>query len=293
MRIGAVFPQTEIGDDPVAVRDWAQAAEGLGYRHLLIYEHVLGFAKDPAPTYVGPATPDRVLHEPFVTFGYLAGLTRTVELVTGVVVLPMRQTAVVAKQAAQVDVLSGGRLRLGIGVGGVPAEYAALGEDYRTRGARIEEQMAVLRALWTEEAVTFHGRWHHLEGAGISPRPVQRPIPLWIGGMAEAAIARAARLADGWIPVLFAPDERARGMVERLRAHAAAAGRPPEAVGLDVHLPLRSVPEARWEAHAEGWRRLGATHLSVEAMMTGLTSPQQHIDALRRVAAAVGVRGEP
>lgn len=291
MRIGAVFPQTEIGDDPVAIRDWAQAAEGLGYRHILAYEHVLGFAKDPIQTSVGPMTPDRNAHEPLVLFGYLAGLTRRVELATGILILPQRQTALVAKQAAEVDVLSGGRLRLGIGVGYAPAEFTALGADYHTRGARIEEQMALLRALWTEEAVIFQGRWHHLEGAGMSPRPVQRPIPIWIGGMSEAALKRAAALADGWLSVLRATDDHARGMIERLRAYADAAGRAPGAVGIDVHLPLRSVAQAGWAEHAEAWRKLGATHLSVETMMAGFTSPQQHIDALRRVAEDLGLTG--
>ena len=289
MRIGAVFPQTEIGDDPMAIRDWAQAAEDLGYRHILAYEHVLGFGKSPVQSYVGPVTPDRTIHEPFVLFGYLAGLTRRIELATGIVVLPQRQTALVAKQAAQVDVLSGGRLRLGIGVGYAPAEFAALREEYRTRGARIEEQMAVLRALWTEEAVTFQGRWHALEAAGIAPRPVQRPIPIWIGGSSEAAMERTARLADGWIAVLMAPDDRACELVGRMHAYAEKAGRDPNTVGIDVHLPLRSVPEERWEAHLDGWRQLGTTHLSVETMMAGFTSPQQHIDALRRVAAVLGV----
>src|SRR5947207_13234197 len=207
MRIGVVFPQTEIGDDPIAIRDYAQAAEQLGYQHLLIYDHVLGASIANRPDWRGPYTSDTLFHEPFVLFGYLAGLTKRIELVTGVIVLPQRQTALVAKQAAEIDVLSGGRLRLGIGVGWNEVEYEALGQDFHTRGRRSVEQIAVLRALLTQEVVDFHGHWHHITHAGLNPQPVQRPIPIWFGvGSSqnpyppEAVLRRVARLADGWSP---------------------------------------------------------------------------------------------
>lgn len=197
MYLGAIFPQSEIGADPIAVRDIAQAAEDLGYHHLLAFEHVILPRKPEYRGYAGAATAEQPFHEPLVLFGYLAALTRRIELVTDVLVLPQRQTVLVAKQAAEVDVLSGGRLRLGIGVGWIPDEFAALGADYSNRGARSEEQIALLRALWTEPEVTFRGRWHQIEAVGISPLPVQRSIPIWIGGRVEATLRRAARLGDG------------------------------------------------------------------------------------------------
>jgi probable F420-dependent oxidoreductase len=282
MQIGVVFPQTEIGDDPIAIRDYAQAAEDLGYKHLLIYDHVLGASTASRPDWRGPYTSDTLFHEPFVLFGYLAGLTRRLELVTGVIVLPQRQTALVAKQAAEVDVLSGGRLRLGVGIGWNEVEYQALGENFHNRGARMEEQIAVLRALWTQPVVGFQGRWHHIEEAGIKPLPTQRPIPIWIGATADAGIERAGRIAEGWFPQRR-PDDQARAQVELLRRAAAAAGRPAEALGVEARLSIGQVPEPEWARYVESWRGLGATHLCVNTMGAGLRSPQDHIDALRRV----------
>jgi len=288
MRIGVVFPQTEIGDDPIAIRDYTQAAEQLGYQHLLIYDHVLGASTANRPDWRGAYTSDTLFHEPFVLFGYLAGLTKRIELVTGVMILPQRQTALVAKQAAEVDVLSGGRLRLGVGIGWNEVEYQALGEDFHNRGARMEEQIAVLRALWTQPVVTFHGRWHHIEAAGIKPLPIQRPIPIWIGATADSAIERAGRISDGWFPQRR-PDDQARAMLDRLRQAAVAAGRAADALGVEARLSISQVPEAEWTRYVEDWRGLGATHLCVNTMGAGLRSPQDHIDALRRVKDALGV----
>jgi probable F420-dependent oxidoreductase len=288
MHIGVVFPQTEIGNDPIAIRDYAQAAEELGYRHLLIYDHVLGASTASRPDWRGAYTSDTLFHEPFVLFGYLAGLTRRLELVTGVIILPQRQTALVAKQAAEIDVLSGGRLRLGVGIGWNAVEYQALGENFHNRGARMEEQIAVLRALWTQPVATFNGRWHQIEAAGIKPLPVQRPIPIWIGATADAAIERAGRIGDGWMPQR-GPDDLARAQLERLRQAAAAAGRSPEAVGVEARLNIGQSPAAEWARYAEGWRNLGATHLCVNTMGAGLHSPQEHIDALRRAKDVLGV----
>jgi probable F420-dependent oxidoreductase len=288
MRIGVVFPQTEIGDDPIAVRDYAQAAEQLGYQHLLIYDHVLGASTANRPNWSGPYTSDTLFHEPFVLFGYLAGLTQRIELVTGVIVLPQRQTALVAKQAAEIDVLSGGRLRLGVGIGWNEVEYQALGEDFHNRGARMEEQIAVLRALWTQAVVSFQGRWHQIDEAGIKPMPIQRPIPIWVGATADTGIERAGRIGDGWFPQR-GPDDQARAMLDRLRQAAAAAGRAPDALGVEARLSIGQVPQAEWARYAEGWRALGATHLCVNTMGAGLASPQDHIEALRRVKDALGV----
>jgi probable F420-dependent oxidoreductase len=206
-------------------------------------------------------------------------------LVTGVIVSPQRQTALLAKQAAEVDALSGGRLRLGLGVGQVARETEALGVDFHTRGQRMDEQLTLLRRLWTEEAMTFEGRWHHItDGGGLTgPRPVQRPIPIWIGGRSEAAMQRAARVADGWMPLLPAPDEQARVRVEAFRACAAAGARLPSEVGLEVWGPLAGMTESGWAAHAAGWRELGATHYAVVTSGMGLTSAHAHIDQLRRV----------
>ena len=288
MRIGVVFPQTEIGEDPIAIRDYAQAAEELGYRHLLIYDHVLGASTASRPDWRGPYTSDTLFHEPFVLFGYLAALTQRIELVTGVIILPQRQTALVAKQAAEIDLLSGGRLRLGVGIGWNDVEYQALGENFRNRGARMEEQIDVLRALWTQPVVSFAGRWHQIEEAGIKPLPIQRPIPIWIGATADAAIERAGRISDGWFPQR-GPDEQARAMLDRLRQSVAAAGRAPDAVGIEPRLNIGQVPESEWARYAERWRELGATHLCVNTMGAGLRSPQDHIDALRRVKDVLGV----
>src|SRR4029453_17668221 len=198
MNIGVVFPQVEIGQDPAVVRDYAQTVEGLGYTPLLVFDHLPGANPERPGGWKGPYTYRHLFHEPFVLFGYLAAVTERVELVTGILILPQRQTALVAKQAAVVDVLSRGRLRLGIGIGWNFVEYEALGENFKNRGRRSEEQIEVLRALWTKELVTFTGRWHKITDAGINPLPVQRPIPIWLGGGAEQVLRRIARLGDGW-----------------------------------------------------------------------------------------------
>lgn len=280
MRIGAVFPQTEIGDDPVVIREWAQAVEEIGYQHVLAFDHVLGAGADTRPGWRG-YTSDTAFHEVFVLFGYLAAVTTTVELVTGVLVLPQRQTALVAKQATEVDVLSGGRLRLGVGVGWNPVEYQALGESFGDRGVRSAEQVEVLRALWAEEKVTVSGRWHEIDNAGIKPRPVRRRIPVWFGGNAEAVLERAGRIGDGWLPQR-PPDEIARGMLDRVRGYAEDSGRDPQDIGFEPRLVLGEVPESRWAAFAQGWRDLGATHLCVSTMGLGFTSGAQHAAELER-----------
>lgn len=281
MRIGVVFPQTEIGDDPVLVRDFAQTAEGLGYTHLLVFDHVLGAGLARRPGWRGAYDAGDSFHEPFVLFGYLAGLTERIELVTGVLVLPQRQTALVAKQAAEVDVLSAGRLRLGVGVGWNDVEYEALGKNFRDRGRRIEEQITLLRALWTEPVVDFEGRWERIPDAGLNPLPVQRPIPVWLGGQAEPVLRRIGVMGDGWFPQML-PDTHAAQMLDRLRGYAAEAGRDPQRIGIEPRVEKRYGDPARWPALINAWRGLGATHLAIGTKGLGLTGAQ-HIAAIERL----------
>jgi probable F420-dependent oxidoreductase len=283
MKLGVVFPQTEIGNDPVVIRDYAQAAEQLGYSHILVFDHVLGARPDrfEALGFRPPYTYQTPFHEPLVLFGFLAGVTSTVELVTGILILPQRQTALVAKQAAAVDVLTGGRLRLGVGIGWNHVEYEALGENFKNRGRRVEEQIALLRALWTRELVDFEGKYHHLSKAGINPLPVQRPIPIWMGGMSEPVLKRAARMADGWFPQ-FRPGPQSTETLERFRGYVSDAGRKVEDVGIEGRISVFNTPEAEWAAALDGWRDLAASHVSFNTMNVGLASPQAHIDAIRR-----------
>jgi probable F420-dependent oxidoreductase len=278
MRIGAVFPQTEIGSDPAEIRAWAQGVETLGYRHLLAYDHVLGAGIDTRPGWHG-YTSDTAFHEIFVLFGYLAAVTTELELVSGVVILPQRQTALVAKQAAEIDVLSQGRLRLGVGVGWNPVEYEALGESFTDRGRRSVEQIEVLRKLWTESKVTYDGRWHRIDNAGINPLPPRRHIPIWLGGTADALLRRVGKIGDGWFPQ-GPPDDSSRAALDVIRRSAEEAGRSIE-IGIEARLSLGQVERERWAEYAAGWATLGATHLCVNTMGQGLTSADQHIAALR------------
>lgn len=289
MQFGVVFPQTEIGADPAVVKDYAQAAEALGYEHLLVYDHVLGADTTIAERrdWRGPYTTAHLFHEPFVLFGYLAGITQRLELVTGIIILPQRQTALVAKQAAEVDVLSGGRLRLGVGVGWNAVEYEALGEDFRTRGRRMVEQVQLLRRLWTEPVVDFRGRFDEIPQAGINPLPVQQPIPIWMGGMADPVLKRIAKYADGWFPQFRPGGENARPMMEKLRGFVEDAGREMSEIGIEGRFNATGTPDDWRQAMAE-WQAIGATHISVNTMGGGLTSPRDHIEAIRRVKEALG-----
>lgn len=281
MRLGVVFPQTEIGAHPEGIKDYAQAAEDLGFRHILAYDHVIGADTASRPGWKPPYSHLDSFHEPFVLFGYLAGLTRKVEFVTGIIILPQRQTVLVAKQAAALDVLSGGRLRFGIGIGWNPVEYEALGENFHNRGRRSEEQIDLLRKLWTQELVTFDGCWHKVTDAGINPLPVQRPIPLWFGGGDNRALRRLARLGDGWFP-LMAPDNKLSATIERIRNDAREAGRDPDTIGIEGRIAYgQGLPES-WLKDLEAWQKLGATHVSFNTMKAGLSGPAAHIEAIRR-----------
>ncbi len=285
MQIGVTFPQTEIGADPLVIRDYAQAVEGLGYSHLVVFDHVLG--ADPAhrPGWSGYTWRD-MFHEPFVLFGYLAALTH-LELLPAVIILPQRQTVLVAKQAAEVDVLTGGKLRLGVGVGWNPVEYEALGMNFHTRGRVEEEQIEVLRLLWSQEIVSYKGQFHTITEAGLNPLPVRRSIPIWMGGTADALLRRTARLGDGWLPQ-GKPDERMREAVERLQSYITEAGRDPRKVGIEARMNAREGDLDEWVRQTEGWRNLGATHISINTMGAGFKSPGEHIEAIRRYKEAVG-----
>ncbi|HEY7048429.1 MAG TPA: LLM class F420-dependent oxidoreductase [Jatrophihabitantaceae bacterium] len=282
MRIGAVFPQMEIGNDPAVIRNWAGAVEDMGYQHVLVFDHVLGAGVDTRPNWGARYSSDTAFHEVFVLFGYLAAVTTTLELVTGVLVLPQRQTTLVAKQAAEVDVLSGGRLRLGVGVGWNDVEYDALGETFTNRGRRADEQIEVLRALWAEPTVTYSGQWHRIDNAGINPRPANGNLPVWVGGNSEAALRRAGRLGDGWFPQR-APDDVARAMVGQLGEYSREAGRDPGQVGVEARLTVARSARDGWAEFAAGWRDLGATHLCVNTIGAGFGSADEHLTALRDV----------
>lgn len=282
MHIGVVFPQVEIGADPGAIRDYAQAVEAMGYTHILTFDHVLGANPDRPGGWKGPYSFRHSFHEPFVLFGFLAAATRRVELVTGILILPQRQTALVAKQAAAVDVLSAGRLRLGVGVGWNAVEFEALGERFTNRGARIEEQIAVLRALWARDLVTIEGRWHRVTGAGLNPLPPRPTIPIWMGGESEPVVRRAARLADGWMPH-FRPGPPAQAIVDRLHGLIREAGRDPAAFGIEGRMTLAQVPPEQRPADLAAWRAMrGITHLCVHTVGLGLKSPAEHVQALER-----------
>jgi probable F420-dependent oxidoreductase len=281
MKFGVIFPQTEIGADPSGVRDFAQAVESLGYDHIIPYDHVVGANPASRPGWNAPYTHKDMFHEPFVLFGYLAAASKKIGLASGVVSLPQRQTVLGATQAAAGDVLSGGRLRLGIGIGWNPVEYEALGADFKNRGARSEEQIEVLRALWTKELVTFKGRWHTITDAGINPLPVQRPIPIWLGGGAEPVLRRVGRLGDGWFP-LAEPGDKVRSMIERIRSYAKDAGRDPSAIGIEGRVSVADGSRENWLQAISQWKELGATHVSVNTMKAGFSTPSAHIDAIRR-----------
>jgi len=281
MQYGVVFPQTEFGNDPQAIKDYAQTAEELGYDYLLVYDHVLGAHPNREPKLTGPYTDAHPFHEPLVFFGFLAAITRRLELVTGILILPQRQTALVAKQAAEVDVLSGGRLRLGIGLGWNYVEYDALGENFRTRGRRVEEQIEVLRKLWSQPLVTHRTDQHVIDHAGINPLPLRRSIPIWFGGVAEPVLQRAARLGDGWMPAGRPPDDRVKAYIEQLHGYLRAAGRDPQQFGIDPWISIQGLDKDAWHQRVEAWRTLGASHVAVDTMRAGLPSPRAHIDAIR------------
>jgi probable F420-dependent oxidoreductase len=285
MQIGVVFPQTEIGADPGAVRAYARRVEELGFAHLLAYDHVLGADPSAHAPWTGPYDVDTQFHEPFVLYGYLAGFT-SLELVTGIIILPQRQTALVAKQAAEVDLLTGGRFRLGVGLGWNAVEYEALGKNFGDRGRRMAEQVELMRQLWTQRSVTFAGEYETVTGAGLAPLPVQRPIPVWFGAASHPAYRRVGRLADGWFPQL-PPDSRLEEARQVIKQAAAEVGRDPAAIGMEGRVSWSSAD--RLVDHVGRWRAAGASHVAVNTMGAGLGGVDGHLAALTEAAGALGL----
>ncbi|HTX78358.1 MAG TPA: LLM class F420-dependent oxidoreductase [Longilinea sp.] len=283
MKIGVVFPQTEFGNDPAAIRDYAQTAEGLGFTYLLVYDHVLGANPDRPGGWTGPYTHLSPFHEVFVILSYLAGVTQHLGLVTGILILPQRQTALVAKQAASLDVLSGGRLRLGIGLGWNEVEYTSLNENFHNRGKRVEEQVTLLRRLWTEPLVDFEGKWHTIPDAGLNPLPIQRPIPIWFGGNVEQALHRIARLGDGWI-TLARSAAAAKPSLDLLDRLLEEAGRSRSQFGLESRISYDTGDTKAWETVLHDWQAAGATHLAFNTMGSGFKTPKEHIQAIQKFA---------
>jgi probable F420-dependent oxidoreductase len=282
VRIGVVFPQTEIGGDAGAVRAYAEHVEGLGYTHLVAYDHVVGADPVVHAGWNGPYDVHTTFHEPLVMFGYLAAVTTSLELVTGIVILPQRQAVLVAKQAAEVDLLSGGRLRLGVGLGWNAVEYEALGEDFSTRGRRCDEQVELMRKLWTEESVSYQGAYHQVTGAGLAPLPIQRPIPVWFGASSARALRRAGRLGDGWFPMV-APGPKLDAARQQVEQAATDAGRDPAQIGMQGQVSWNGNTDDLAEG-IRSWAQAGASHVSVNTMDAGLATVEQHLDALTSAA---------
>ena len=279
MHIGLVYPQTEYPADPAAIRAYAQAAEELGYSHVLAYDHILGANPDRPGGWSGPYTYQTPFIEPFLLFSYMAAATTRLGFISGVIILPQRETTLVAKQAATLDVLCGGRFRLGVGTGWNEVEYVATGYDFHSRGRRQEEQIEVLRLLWTQELVTYKGRWHDIPDAGLNPMPVQRPIPIWLGGHADAMLRRVARLGDGWLP-MFRSAAAARGHLDTLDRYLAEAGRSRADLGLEPRLHWGDGDLDALGRTLEEWRAAGATHISLNTMGSGFKTPGEHLAAI-------------
>ena len=282
IEIGVVYPQIELGGDPDAVRAIGAATEDLGYDHLLAYDHVLGAEhRDREPALTGPYEEDDPFHDPLVLFAYLAGRHERLKFVSGIIILPQRQTALVGRQAADLALLTGGRFRLGVGVGWNWVEYDALGQDFSTRGKRADEQIELLRRLWTEDVVTFDGRFDRIERAGLPPRPTE-PVPIWIGGFGEAALRRCAALGDGFL--FGGSTDFVRGMRDRLFEMLDEAGRPRDQVGLEAMVASRKGP-ADVASKLRAWADDGGTHATVITMGLGLDSAGAHVDYINSVAA--------
>ncbi|MGE0669067.1 MAG: LLM class F420-dependent oxidoreductase [Sphingomonadales bacterium] len=289
MLIGASFPSVEIGNDPAAIRDFAQGVEELGFDYMTTTDHVLGVDPKGDPKIFAPYKLSDAFHEPFVLYGFIAACTRRIGLATGILILPQRQAVLVAKQAAEVDVLSQGRLRLGIGVGWQAMEFEALGMDWHTRGRRSEEQVEIMRALWMNRTTTFEGKYHRMAEGGLNPNSVQKPIPVWFGGMSDAVADRVGRIGDGWIPI--GTPEQLKPQMEIMYNAAETAGRDPKSIGLEAMTgfqnAFRDKPAATVDQvlkNAANWKNAGATHVAVGTSMIGLnTDVDAHLKLLNEV----------
>jgi len=288
MKIGVVYPQVEVESDHIAIRDYAQAVEELGFSHILSYSHDLGANPDRPGGWQGPYTYCDPFMEPLVLYSYMAGFTKTIEFTTGILIGPQRQTALIAKQAATLDILCQGRLRIGIGLGWNQVEYEALNEDFHNRGKRIEEQVEVLKLLWTKPLVNFKGRWHSIPDAGINPLPIQRPIPIWFGGHHQNVLKRVATLGDGWMPN-YATPEQAAAHLELLDQYIEQAGRSRKEIGVEARLSSSSLGENEWVGWLTNWKSVGATHASFNSMGNGYTRLSQHIKAAERFSTVINL----
>jgi len=283
MKPGIVFPQTEIGADPGGVRAFAQSSEALGFHGLMLYDHVLGADLRNRPSWNGWYDAQHMFHEIFVALGFVAAVTERIRLVTGIVILPQRQTVLVAKQAAEVDVLSGGRLSLGVAVGWNDVEYVGLNESFTNRGKRCEEQIEVLRTLWTQDFVDYEGHYHRIPEGSINPLPVQQPIPILIGGDADLVLRRAGRVGDGWMPTGTASEAAAK--VGRVREYCAQHGRDASSFELVATVTQADIGFDAVEREVEAWRALGASSIYLDTMGCGLSGPDAHLEAASRFMA--------
>ena len=287
MKIGVIYPQMELGKGPDCTRDYAQAVEELGYSFISTYEHIVG-GNSNQPDWDKPFDYSTPFHEPFVMFGFMAGCTKMIGFMTRILILSQRQTVLVAKQAATLDVLCGGRLRLGVGIGWNEVEYISQGENFHNRGERIEEQVILLRKLWTCSLVSYESNWHTIPDVGINPLPAQRPIPIWIGGHSDVALRRVARLGDGWLPNdLSFPDTKSA--IQKLKHYIVEEGRPITDIGIDPRLSYGEGVQNSWRIKIQDWKALGATHLSIDTMGFGFSSIDDHLKALETFAKEINL----
>jgi probable F420-dependent oxidoreductase len=260
----------------------------MGYTHVLAYDHVIGANLANRPDWKGPYSLETAFHEPFVLFSFMAGMTETLEFATGIVILPQRQTVLVAKQAAALDVLSDGRFRMGIGIGWNEVEYESLGMEFTDRGARSEEQIALMRALWTNDSVNFEGKWHTVPDAGINPLPIQQPIPIWLGGGADIVVKRIARIADGWMP-MWQPDEAGLKELDKLFMYAKEAGREGSDIGINGRVTADLATEDSWSDAVKSWSGIKADYIDINTMGQGLSGADAHIERLEKFRPAAGL----
>jgi probable F420-dependent oxidoreductase len=288
MEIGLLYPQFEFGSDPAAIRDYAQTTEELGYSHISAYEHIIGVNPERPGGWDRPFTYETCFFEPITLFSFMAGVTQKIGYLTRVLILPQRQTALVAKQAACLDILCHGKLRLGVGLGWNEAEYIVQGEEFENRSKRMDEQIKLLRMLWASPLVNFESKWHKIPDVGINPLPLQKSIPIWIGGHSEAALRRTAVFGDGWLPNDL-PLVETKVAIEKLRQYTLEAGRSLEDVGIDARMDYQNGSSCDWQKEIEDWRLAGATHISLDTMGCGFRSPKDHINALRKFSDETGI----
>ena len=286
MKLGLSFPQTEIGTDPVKIKDFIQTAEGLGYDFITFVDHVLGEEAPRGASFAGNYTRDYMFHEVMVLMGYAAAVTKTIGLGTAVMILPQRQAVLVAKQAAEVDLLSGGRMRLGVGLGWNRVEYDALGMPFKNRAKRFSEQIDVMRELWSNRVVEYRGEFHSFDSAGINPEPIQRPIPVWIGAMKDVAVRRAARIGDGWFMYpRQEPSDDAHEMISIYRQAAAEAGREPDSLGINATVfANQGLGPDEWRSIMEKWKEMGVNEFTFRTAESDLKNLKAHMNAIKEMA---------